>query len=297
MQRTNVSAILNELVKENKVYKNSGRPVIYNIAKDSINKATKTSSFKNLIGYDRSLKTPVQLAKAAIMYPEDSLSTLIIGESGSGKSYFASLMYEFAKEENIISNDAPFIKFNCNYYLDNEEDLLMQLYGINGEYKNCALYRAENGVLFIDHIDLLTPKAKKILFDYFERKREKNIIFICATDEKSQIVSNERFHSKFPIHIDLPALAKRSLEERLELVERFFMDEAEKVKKEIKINSELLRCFLLYYCQGNIKQLKNDIKIGCANAYVREINKNSDTLQVFVNDCHSHIRKGFIFYK
>lgn len=297
MQRTNVSAILNELVKDNKVSKHLGRPVYYKLVKNSIKSTISISTFQELIGYDCSLKNCVQLAKASIMYPEDSINTIIIGENGSGKSYFAYLMYEFAKEQNIISQNAPFIKFNCNYYVNSEEDLLMQLYGINGSFENSAFYHAQNGVLFIDHIDLLTPKAKRLLFDLIDEKKDKNIILICATDEQSQRVSMEVFHSKFPIHIELPSLRERSLEERLELVERFFMDEAEKVKKEIKINSELLRCFLLYNCQGNVKQLRNDVKVGCANAYVREISKNSNTLHVFIHDCHSYIRKGFIFYK
>lgn len=297
MQRTNVSAILNELVKDNKVSKNSGRPVLYNLVKNFDQSLSSTSAFQELIGYDRSLKNCVQLAKAAIMYPEDSINTLIVGENGCGKSYFSLLMYKFAKDQNIISQDAPFIKFNCNYYVNNEEDLLLHLYGINESFENSAFYHAQNGVLFIDHIDLLTPKAKKLLFDFIDDKKDKNIILICATDDQSQRVSNEIFNSKFPIHIEFPSLRERSLEERLELVERFFMDEAEKVKKEIKINSELLRCFLLYSCQGNVKQLRNDVKVGCANAYVREINNNSNILHVFIRDCHSYIRKGFIFYK
>lgn len=297
MQRTNVSALLNELVRERKVLKHLGRPVYYNLAKNSLESTMNVAAFQKLIGHDCSLKNCVQLAKAAIMYPEDSMNTLIIGEKGSGKSYFSSLMYAFAKEQKIIPQDAPFIKFNCNYYINNEEDLLMHLYGIHGSYENSAFYHAQNGVLFIDHIDLLTPKAKKLLFDFIDEKKEKKIILICAADEQSSRVSMEIFYSKFPIHIKLPSLRKRSLEERLELVECFFMDEADKMKKEIKINSELLRCFLLYPCQGNIKQLKNDVKVGCANAYVREINQNLNTLHVFVHDCHSYIRKGFIFYK
>ena len=111
MQRTNVSAILNELVKENKVSKHSGRPVLYNLVKNSVQSTVSISAFQDLVGYDCSLKNCVQLAKAAIMYPEDSINTLIIGENGCGKSYFSLLMYKFAKEQNIISQDAPFVTF------------------------------------------------------------------------------------------------------------------------------------------------------------------------------------------
>lgn len=295
MQRTNVSTILNELVKEHRVIKEIGKPVKYSLVRMQ-EPAALPSIFEKLIGYHHSLKNAVQLAKAAIMYPEDNIHTLIVGETGSGKSYFSELMYDFAKEKNIISSQAPFVKFNCNYYINNEEELMPHLFGLQGE-KNSAFHRAANGVLFIDHADVLSPKAKKLLFDFIDHKSKLKLILICAIDKQTQSVANTVFYHKFSIHIELPSLAERPLEERLELVERFFMDEAEKIKKEIKINSELLRCFLLYPCQENVKQLQNDVKIGCANAYVREISNNAPVLHVFIHDCHSYIRKGFIFYK
>ena len=41
---------------------------------------------------------------------------------------------------------------------------------------------------------------------------------------------------------------------------------------------------LLYRCENNVKQLKSDIKIGCANAYVREFNEDTDELYIYMND-------------
>ena len=295
MHRSNVSAILNELVKEETVIKTNTRPVMYRLSLVKGNNAAH-SCFSKLIGYDRSLKNCVQLAKAAILYPEASMDTLLIGENGSGKSYFSSLMAEFAREQKIIGDNTPYIKFNCQYYQENEEDLLSHLFS-EEVGKEGVFLQARNGVLFLDHVDTLTPKAKKLLSDYIENKKSEKLILICATEESSNLGLNEIFHSKFPVRIEIPSLKKRSMEERMELVEFFFKNEVKKMKKPIKINSELFRCFLLYYCQGNIKQLKNDIKIGCANAYVREINSGFSTLHVYLNDCHPYIRKGFLFYK
>ena len=76
MQRTNISAILNALVKEGVVEKRGGRPVLYRVAKNQI-KQEEESCFGELVGYEGSLKRSVQLAKAAVLYPQHSLHCLI----------------------------------------------------------------------------------------------------------------------------------------------------------------------------------------------------------------------------
>lgn len=291
MQRSNVSAILNELVKEGLVVKGTTRPVLYRVCLNKTN-SSHHCCFDDLIGSDRSLKNSVQLAKAAILYPEASMDTLLIGERGAGKSYFASLMAEFAKEQKVVDEQSPYIKFNCQYYENREEELISQLFNPNGVF-----HKAQQGILFLDHVDTLSPRAKKMLADYIETKKSEKMILICATEAMANLESNDAFHSKFPVRIEIPSLKKRSMEERMELVEYFFKNEVKKIKKPIKINSELFRCFLLYHCVGNVKQLKNDIKMGCANAYVREINSHSHELSVYLNDCHPSIRKGFLSYK
>lgn len=296
MLRANVSTILNGLVKDGVVEKTKTRPVMYRILQNK-SLVSQTSCFDRLIGYDRSLKNCVKLAKAAILYPENSMNTLIIGEKGSGKSYLSYLMYQFAIEQQVIKEDAPYIKFNCEYYLNREDELISQLYGNADTSEKGVLEQASNGVLFIDHVDKLSPKAKRLLTDYVENEKPAQMILVCAVDERDDLEANNIFNHKFPIRIEIPSLAQRSKEERFELIEYFFRNEAEKMKKPIKINSELFRCFLLYYTQENVKQLKVDIKIGCANAYVREINSDAKELHVYINDCYPYVRKGFMFYK
>ncbi|MFA1707663.1 sigma 54-interacting transcriptional regulator [Clostridioides difficile] len=55
--------------------------------------------FETLIGNKGSLRNAVEQAKSAILYPPKGLPTLIIGESGVGKSLFSRHMYEFAKQK------------------------------------------------------------------------------------------------------------------------------------------------------------------------------------------------------
>ena len=297
MQRSNLSALLNEFVKEGKVIKINGRPVYYKLKKH-IHSKEEGTCFDQLIGCNTTLKNQIQLAKAAILYPNEPLATLISGGPGVGKSYFAYLMYEYAKSQNVITPNAPYIKFNCSYYNNQDNELIQHLFGQDENDYQCAVSKAKNGVLFIDHIECMSAKAKNLLVNLIETKKQiHNIIVICAINQDEQQIIDKVITTKFPMTIKLPSLSQRNLDERLQLVQKFFADEAIKMRKDIKINSELLRCFLLYYCEGNLKQLKSDIQIGCANAYVRFFKDNSDILYVYVYDCPNYIRKGFLFYK
>lgn len=65
-----------------------------------------------IIGTDGSLKMAVRQAKAAILYPPYGLHTLILGETGVGKSMFAEAMHDFACQSGVIREDAPFVRFN-----------------------------------------------------------------------------------------------------------------------------------------------------------------------------------------
>lgn len=298
MQRTNVSTILNLLVKEGKIEKISGRPVKYSFLV-SLSDKKEESCFKKLIGHDGSLKKSIQLAKAVILYPEHELSVLISGESGTGKSFFASLMYEFAIENKIFNKDAPFVKFNCRYY-DGLVDIYERLFGNEDSQNNCVFQKAKGGILFIDHIDLLPSNVCDKLFEIVENeKREyKDTMIICATNNnnlKKTLV--EAYSAKFSVCIELPSLNRRKIEERLELAKKFFIKESLRMKKSIKINSELLRCILLYRCEHNVKQLMSDIKLGCANSYVRQFNKGLDELYIHIDDFPGYVKKGFLHYK
>ena len=105
--RNNVSKELNELHRQDKIIKFTGRPVRY-FDKAALEKLLaidlgsgpcqyrdveqcfelndssheEANPFERLIGADRSLKRQVEQAKAAILYPPDGLHTLIVGQTG-----------------------------------------------------------------------------------------------------------------------------------------------------------------------------------------------------------------------
>lgn len=303
MQRTNLSAILNQLVKEGKIEKTNGRPVLYRMKQSKT--STEFSCFKNLIGFNGSLKTAVQLAKASVLYPQHSLHSIIIGPSGSGKSFFAKLMYTFAVENNIIAFDAPFVRFNCRHFIDNSLQMVDELFGI--DKAEGALFKANNGFLVIDHADVLAANGKKILVDLLEdnysnlpekyQNIDLNVTIICCINADVSASNYEFINNKVSVKINLPGLVNFQFNERLELIQHFFTREATKVGRHISINSELLRCLLLYDCLQNIKQLSTDIRIGCANAYVREFQNKDKAMTLFISDFPSYVRQGFLGYK
>lgn len=92
LQRTNVSSILNLLVQEGRIQKCNGRPVLYKVGREE---STLEECFSDLIGADGSLRQTIQLAKAAVLYPQRSLNTLLVGARGTGKSRLAQRMYPF----------------------------------------------------------------------------------------------------------------------------------------------------------------------------------------------------------
>ncbi len=291
MQRSNLSKILNELVKERRVKKTAGRPVYYSLIKEQEN-----SCFYAMIGCYSSLKQVVQLTKAALLYPGHSLPILITGSDGSGKSLLAKLIYEFAKESGIIGKDAPFIKINCRYLAEVSDEKMKDIFFSKTEG---AIKKAQGGILFIDHVNRLYHDVQNELLNYVEvaQVSSSNMILVYSVDDAISPSYLSLYTSKFSIVIDLPPLSKRTFEERLEMIQLFFQKEAECVHKNIKINSEVLRCLMLYPCQFNVKQLKKDIQIGCANGYARNFDKKDNQLELYIHDFPNYVRKGFLFYR
>ena len=289
ISRANVSTALNNLCEEGELQKTSGRPVRYFINKQEEHEE---DCFKDFIGANGSLKNAIKLAKACIMYPDNDLRALISGERGTEGVCFAKKMYEFAISKKLIEKETPFIEINLSNY-ETSESVYNAFIDIKEKYGKTL--RKFGVFIVIDHYETINDEKNKGLLRASELdKKDAKAITIFSQELSS---NNKDMRKDFAFHINLPSLEERGFEERLEYIELFFKNESEKVHKEIVINSELLRCFLLYKCEGNIQQLKDDIRIGCANAFVRNVGKDSDTLTVYLSDCNPNVRKGFLQYK
>ena len=330
LDRANVSRYLNTLYKEGKLDKLEGRPVKYTLGnrvtkmndekQENINKKSfapvletfKENSLDALIGAENSLQVAIQQAKAAILYPPNGLHTIILGETGVGKSMFAEAMYGFAKDTNVLKNNAPFIRFNCADYADNPQLVMAQIFGVKkGAFtgadrdKDGLLKKADGGILFLDEIHRLSPQGQEMLFTFIDKgvfrplgETEKQISvklqIIAATTEDPKSYLLQTFTRRIPMTIILPPLRDRSLSERYDLLDSFIKDESARLGEPIYFNRNALSSFLLYDCNNNIGQLKSDIQLSCAKAFLNYKSGKKNIIVVDQSDLQSSVKRGIM---
>ncbi|MBS4804415.1 MAG: sigma 54-interacting transcriptional regulator, partial [Clostridium sp.] len=129
LERSNVSKDLNLLLKAGKLFKNNSRPVKYFFNNPNATDFSKKSTLDKMSYLYPSLSPSIKLAKTAILYPPNGMNSLIIGDTGVGKSMLAKLMHEYANSLDP-SKDMPFIHFNCSDYSSNTQLLSAQLFGV-----------------------------------------------------------------------------------------------------------------------------------------------------------------------
>ena len=297
--RSNVSRELNRLYRMGKIVKISGRPVLYNVAattgstepiSDKINMQTEEkSAFSDLIGADDSLKTQVEQAKAAIIYPPNGLHTLIVGQTGVGKTLLAHMMFEYGKEAGRFSANAPFVTFNCADYYSNPQLLISHIFGhIKGAFTGAdkavpgLIETADEGILFLDEIHRLPPEGQEMIFYFMDtgtfnrlgetkRERTANVLIIGATTENPDSVLTKTFKRRIPNIISIPPLAERPLKEKLEIMTVLFTEEARSIKRPVKISSDAVKAIVGSIGTGNVGQLKSNIRLLCAQAFLNGI--------------------------
>lgn len=317
LDRANISRYLNILYKEGRVDKMEGRPVIYSIShgmkkEENKKRSLNENNFDKVIGANLSLQISIQQAKAAMLYPPHGLHTLILGETGVGKSMFAEVMYKFAIESGVIKDTAPFIRFNCADYADNPQLVTAQIFGVKkGAYtgaerdKEGLLKKADGGVIFLDEVHRLSPQAQEMLFTYIDQgffrplgdtenlvKAEAQII--AATTEDPQSFMLRTFTRRIPMTITLPSLKERTTEERYYLLEQFIKEESARLEKSIYFNKNALISFLLYDCPNNIGQLKSDIQLACAKAFLNYKTNGKNFILIEQGDLHQRVKKGLM---
>ncbi|WP_066504109.1 sigma 54-interacting transcriptional regulator [Abyssisolibacter fermentans] len=313
ISRANASNDLNTLFKENKAIKIQGRPVKFldsrwyydenkNIKLDEskiLNEKTASNDpFDTLVGSGGSLKSLCELAKAAILYPPNGLHTLILGESGTGKSLIASLMHKFAIFTKKYSSNTPFVVLNCADYSNNPHLLVSLLFGhIKGAFtgaettKEGLINQAENGILFLDEIHRLPPAGQEMLFSIIDKgvyrkvgsENEEdihNVLIIGATTEDPEKNLLTTFLRRIPIILNVPSLNDRPIKERIELIKVLFTIEANKLNIPIQITAPVIKILLTRIKEGNIGKLKSIIQYSCAKAFLNHTILNEKDLLV-----------------
>lgn len=299
MRRNLVSQYLNELVRDGRVVKENTRPVYFRLPEVGECRRvdeTQRDVFFKFIGANGSLKQEIDQCRSAVQYPNKGLPILLNGGSGVGKSFLAELIYEYAVEEGVIANDAPFVTLNCADYANNPELLSAMLFGytkgaFTGADQNSAglIEQADQGYLFLDEVHRLSSESQEKLFllmdkDEYRRmgetkgSRKAQVRLIFATTEDPNEVLIHTLRRRIPMIIHIPSLQHRPMKEKLELLQFFFHKESRIFHKKIFISAQAVNLLLSFQAEGNIGSLENIIRYSCA--YAHRATGNADYLYV-----------------
>lgn len=267
--------------------------------------------FSELIGAEGSLKNQVEQAKAALLYPPNGLHTLILGPTGVGKTLFVNLMVNYGKQMKKLGSKAPFVVFNCADYYNNPQLLMSHLFGhVKGAFtgaetdKPGLVEKADQGILFLDEIHRLPPEGQEMIFYFMdtggfnrlgetERKRHANVLLIGATTEEHTSSLIKTFIRRIPIIITIPSLEERPLSERLDIVKYLLSNEAHRVNKSIKITGEAVKAIIGSVSFGNIGQLKSNIQLACAKAFLNGLD-NQEFIEIDFKTLPDSIKHGLL---
>jgi len=301
------------------VVEESGRPSVSSAALPEKPQAVEASvqvgaiatRFETLVGNEGGLKVAIQQAKAAMLYPPHGLHTLLYGPSGVGKTTFARLMHVFAVELNALPAGAPFISFNCADYAGNPQLLMAHLFGVvRGAYTGAdrdregLVEQANGGILFLDEVHRLPPEGQEMLFHLIDRERFRrlgearertsSLLLLAATTEDPATALLPTFRRRIPMIITLPGLHERTSMERYALLRAFFTTECSSIGTNIQVDPQVLRALLFYECPGNIGQLRTDVQLTCARAYLEYRTNNLPELHVHLGVLPDHVRRGLL---
>ncbi|MCE3200113.1 sigma-54-dependent transcriptional regulator [Paenibacillus sonchi] len=331
MLRNNVSKELNELLRADHIIKIKGRPVKF-LHKETVEYILQTKlkekqievqsldeilhpseqvdPFHSLIGFKDSMRNQVEQGKAAILYPPRGLHTLIVGQTGVGKTLFAKLMYNYGKHMKRFSDDSPFIVFNCADYYNNPQLLLSHIFGyVKGAFtgadseKKGLVEKADGGILFLDEIHRLPPEGQEMIFYFMdthtynklgesERDRSANVLLVAATTEDPASSMLKTFIRRIPITINIPPFQERTPAEQFQILKHLLESEGLRVNKPIRVEPEVVKALIGSVTYGNIGQLKSNIQLVCAKGFLNSIRESREELVLDFKLLPGNIREG-----
>lgn len=265
--------------------------------------------FSDLIGATTSLRNQVEQAKAAILYPPNGLDTLIVGPTGVGKTLFANMMFNYAYHIGKYAADSPFVVFNCADYYTNPQLLMSHLFGhVKGAFtgadtdKQGLVEKAHQGILFLDEVHRLPPEGQEMIFYLMdngnyaklgetERQHHADVLIICATTENPESSLLKTFVRRIPIIINIPTFEERAAKDKIDLLRFLLTTEAHRIKKPIEIDTEATKALIGNTTYGNVGQLKSNIQLVCANAFLHSL--KDDTLKINFKDLPAEVKNGF----
>lgn len=249
--------------------------------------------FDDVIGAFSSLQPAIDQIKSSMFYPGIGLPMIFYGDTGVGKSLLARKTYAFSVDQQLIASDAPFLELNCAQYYHNQELLSSILFGYKkgaftgADEDNVGLLEAaDGGILFLDECHRLSPESQEKLFTFMDtqsfsrlgennRRRKSKVRLVFATTEDIHANFLRTFTRRVPITINIPTLQERTKQETMEYIYTFFIRESRKFDRPLLITPWIMNRLLALTYRDNVGELKNLIKIICANAYSKQANSGA----------------------
>ena len=243
--------------------------------------------FDGFVGWDGSLKACIEKAQRSIVSLGGPRHSIILGETGTGKTMLAKAMYLFAKRLKVIQEDAPFIDINCAQFT-NADMAAMEIFGTEKGAFTGALDKpglvelADGGILFLDEahalvrhqtmlLKLIDSGSVRRIGGRCERKINVIIIAAASKDLRKKFLP-ELYQRLAQYQIQLPPLHARSSAEKQALIECFIRQYCQKVKNrhnidlEIHFTQEAVHLLMISGYERNIRQLRDVINESIDNA-------------------------------
>lgn len=321
--RSVISQYLNEFHSEGKIVKVNTRPVYFLHKKTLYNKhdalslantydslaelqqvisadQKKPSAFAKLVGAKDSLSYCVEQCKAAISYPNGGLPILLHGETGTGKTMIAQLLYEYAVQIEAIDKDKRFITVNCSEYANNPELFLTNLFGnVKGAYTGAdddkvgLISLVDGGILFLDEVHSLKPECQEKIFLFMDKgiyhmvgdndtwyHSSARIIF--ATTEAPDTVLLKTLLRRIPVIVNIPSLQERPIHEKRCLISKLLREEEKDISCPILVSNLAYQALEIYPYSGNVGELKNVLRSSVAKAFLRD--KLNEVISIHMYD-------------
>lgn len=250
----------------------------------TLEQAPTSDTIDLMIGAKDSLSIQVSKAKSAIAYPPSGIHTLLLGKAGVGKWKFALYMLDYAIKHGYKLNDSKIIRVDCKNFDEPHSNFNLHLFGASKGFagdkiRKGVIEECHEGVIFLDNIQSLHQNFVDLLIELTEKNTYTRVgesiprPFNCMIIAASTILDTQNpaiysIAKYLPIHITLPNIDSRSLNEKIEWILYFFAQEAMQTQYPIRFHKDILSCFAVKSYQENLTEMKNEIKLACSKAYL-----------------------------
>lgn len=231
-----------------------------------------TSSFSNIIGSSRKMKSVFELIRNV---SRSDANIFIEGQSGTGKELVARAIHH-----NSPRSNGPFIAINCSAIPDNL--LESELFGhTKGAYTGAVdsqkgvFELADGGTLLLDEIAempyLLQSKLLRVIETWevkplgSDKVKKVDIRLLSATNQNiKDVIEEKKFREDLYYRIATVTISLPPLNDRVEdipmLANHFIKRFSEKMGRNFTLNSDVIELLMAHNWKGNVRELESVIE-------------------------------------